>query len=77
VIGLPDRLSYWQAFVMEKLPGKLITRDNLRSMQVPNVCAGAFPFGIRPQALEAAAPAYLAPAGPRERYPRLRWRARR
>jgi NADH dehydrogenase len=77
VIGLPDRLSYWQAFVMEKLPGKLITRDNLRSMQVPNVCAGAFPFGIQPQALEAAAPAYLAPAGPRERYPRLRWRARR
>ncbi len=77
VIGLPDRLSYWQAFVMEKLPGKLLTRDNLRSMQVPNVCAGAFPFGIRPQALEAAAPAYLAPSGPRERYPRLRWRARR
>ena len=77
VIGLSDRLSYWQAFVMEKLPGKLITRDNLRSMQVPNVCAGVFPFGIRPEALEAAAPAYLAPAGPRERYPRLRWRARR
>jgi len=77
VIGLSDRLSYWQAFVMEKLPGKLITRDNLRSMRVPNVCSGAFPFGILPQALEAAAPAYLAPAGPRERYLRLRWRARR
>lgn len=77
VVGLSERLSYWQAFVMEKLPGKLITRDNLRSMQVPNVCADAFPFGIRPQALEGAAPAYLAPTGPRERYPRLRWRARR
>jgi uncharacterized protein YbjT (DUF2867 family) len=77
VIGLPDRLAYLQAFVMEKLPGKLITRDNLRSMQVPNVCAGTFPFGIQPQALEAVAPAYLAPSGPRERYPQLRWRARR
>ena len=77
VLGLSDRLSYWQAFVMEKLPGKLITRDNVRSMQVPNVCAGDFPFGIRPQALEAAAPAYLRHTGPRERYPRLRWRARR
>ena len=77
VIGLPERLSYWQAFVMEKLPGKLITRDNLRSMQVPNVCAAAFPFGIRPQSLEAAARPYLAPAGPRERYSRHRWRARR
>ena len=77
VIGLPDRLAYLQALVMEKLPGKLITRDNLRSMEVPNVCAGAFPFGIQPQALEAVAPAYLAPTGPRERYPQLRWRARR
>jgi NADH dehydrogenase len=62
---------------MEKLPGKLLTRDNLRSMQVPNVCAAPFPFGIQPQALEAAAPLYLAPSGPRERYPELRWRARR
>jgi NADH dehydrogenase len=77
VIGLPDRLAYLQALVMEKLPGKLITRDNLRSMQVPNVCAGTFPFGIQPQALEAVAPAYLAPTGARERYPQLRWRARR
>ena len=77
VLGLPPRLASLQAFVMEKLPGKLITRDNLRSMQVPNVCSGGFPFGIQPQALEAAAPAYLSPAGPRERYPLLRWRARR
>jgi NADH dehydrogenase len=77
VIGLPDRLAYLQAWMMEKLPGRLITRDNLRSMQVPNVCAGPFPFGIEPQALDAVAPLYLAPAGPRDRYPQLRWRARR
>jgi uncharacterized protein YbjT (DUF2867 family) len=77
VLGLPPRLAWLQAFVMEKLPGKLITRDNLRSMRVPSVCSGGFPFGILPQALEAAAPAYLSPAGPRERYPLLRWRARR
>ena len=77
VVGLPERLGYLQAFVMEKLPGRLITRDNLRSMQVPNVAAGPFPFGMRAQALEALAPAYLAASGPRERYPQLRWRARR
>jgi uncharacterized protein YbjT (DUF2867 family) len=77
VIGLPRGLGYLQAFVMEKLPGKLITRDNLRSMEVPNVCSASFPFGIQPEALEAAAPAYLAPTGPRERYPQFRWRARR
>jgi uncharacterized protein YbjT (DUF2867 family) len=77
VIGLPDRLAYLQAWLMERLPGKLLTRDNLLSMQVPNVCEAPFPFGIEPQALEAVAPLYLAPVGPRERYPQLRWRARR
>ena len=77
VIGLPDRLSYLQAWALEMLPGKLMTRDNYRSMQVPNTTNAEFPFGITPQALEAVAPAYLAPSGPRERYPQLRWRARR
>jgi uncharacterized protein YbjT (DUF2867 family) len=77
VIGLPDRLSYLQAWALEMLPGPLMTRDNYRSMQVPNTTNAEFPFGITPQALEAVAPAYLAPSGPRERYPQLRWRARR
>jgi len=77
VIGLPDAAAWLQAAVMERLPGPLITRDNLRSMQVPNVTASPLPFGLAPTALEAAAPSWLAPAGPRERYPALRWRARR
>jgi NADH dehydrogenase len=77
VVGLPDRLSYFQAWMLEHLPGKLMTRDNYRSMQVPNTCDAPFPFNLQPQALEAVAPAYLAPSGPRERYPQLRWRARR
>jgi hypothetical protein len=46
-------------------------------MQVANTCTGTFPFQIRPQPLEALAPTWLAPSGPRERYPQLRWRARR
>jgi NADH dehydrogenase len=54
-----------------------MTRDNYRSMRVPNVAGPWFPFGITPQPLEAVAPAWLAPAGARERYPQLRWRARR
>ena len=81
ITGMPDRLSYFQAWMLEHLPGKLMTRDNYRSMQVANTCESAFPFGLHPQALEAAAPAWLGPAGgpasPRERYPQLRWRARR
>jgi NADH dehydrogenase len=77
VIGLPDRLSYLQAWTLEHLPGKLMTRDNYRSMRVPNTCSAPFPFHLQPLALEAIAPSYLAPSGPRERYPQLRWRARR
>jgi len=81
VIGLSDRLSYLQARMLEFLPGPPMTRDNYYSMQVPSVCSGSFPFGIQPQALEGIAPLYLAPGSvnltPRERYPQLRWRARR
>jgi len=81
IIGLPDRLSYLQARLLEWSPGPLMTRDNYLSMQVPSVCdagrGGCLPFGLVPQALEALAPPYLAPSGPRERYPQLRWRARR
>ena len=77
VTGLPDRLSYLQAWLLEHLPGKLMTRDNYRSMQVANTCNTQFPFGLQPQALEAVAPAYLGRLAPRERYPQLRWRARR
>ena len=77
VIGLPPRLSYAQAWLLEHLPGRLMTRDNYNSMQVPNTTSVPFPYGIAPQALEGVAPAYLRPSGPRERYPQLRWRARR
>ncbi|MCW5575351.1 MAG: complex I NDUFA9 subunit family protein [Burkholderiales bacterium] len=77
VIGLNRPLSYCQAFAMELLPVKLMTRDNLRSMEVDSVSDSAFPFGIRPQSLEALAPAWLATDTPRARYDRLRSRAGR
>jgi uncharacterized protein YbjT (DUF2867 family) len=61
VLGLPPGLSYLQALLLEWLPGQLMTRDNYRSMQVPNVCAEGctLPFGLQATALEAVAPAYL------------------
>ena len=78
VLGLPDGLAYLQALLLELAPGEpLMTRDNLRSMQVPSVCDCSLPFGLEPQALEALAPGWLASSGPRQRYPVFRWRARR
>jgi uncharacterized protein YbjT (DUF2867 family) len=81
VIGLGERLSYLQAFVMEFSPAPLMTRDNVRSMRVPSICApcerGPLPFGVAPTVLEVAVPGWLAPARPRDRYPKMRWRARR
>lgn len=77
VVGLPDSLSWIQARFLEMLPAPILSRDNLHSMKVANTTSATFPFGITPQKLEAACPPYLAPSGPRERLPQLRWRARR
>ena len=44
VFGLPQPLAYLQALVMEMLPGPpLMSRDNLASMQVDNICQSALP----------------------------------
>ena len=77
VIGLGKTLSYLQALVLELLPGSLMTRDNYHSMAVDNVSGQPFPLGIRPHALEAVAPAWLAAASPRARYRAYRDHARR
>jgi len=70
VLPLPPALAALQASVMERLPGSLLTRDNLASMQVDNVCDAGFPrrFAIRPSALEAIAPEYLAPSARHSRF---------
>jgi uncharacterized protein YbjT (DUF2867 family) len=77
VVGLGERMSYWQARAMELLPGKLMSRDNVRSMRVANVSDAALPFGIEPTPLEAVAPAYLKGTYSRSRYSAFRYRAGR
>lgn len=77
LFGLPDWIAGMQARFLELSPVPIMSRDNLRSMEVPSVTSEPFPFGVQPQSLEAIAPTYLARRGPRERLPELRWRARR
>ncbi|MGE5171853.1 MAG: complex I NDUFA9 subunit family protein [Rudaea sp.] len=79
IVALSPALAQLQARVMEWLPGPLMTRDNLASMQRDNVCDGPFPpeFGIRPAALEAIAPEYLAPLARHSRFDLFRVHAGR
>jgi len=80
IVALPATLAKMQAYFFEHLPGrKLMTRDNLRSMSVDNVCAGPFPpvFGFEPASLEAVATHYLAGTTTRGRYNQYRHSAGR
>ena len=79
IIGLNDTLSYAQAFAMELLPVKLMTRDNVKSMEVDSVTNAPFPaiFGFAPTAMEVVVPEYLGDDTPRANYDRFRSNAGR
>ena len=79
ILPLNDEMSYLQAWLMEWLPVRLMSRDNYLSMKVDSVCDCAFPdvLGFRPSPLEAIVPLYLAENSPRSRYRRFRLRAGR
>ena len=77
IIGLGKSLSYLQAWLMEWLPVKLMTRDNYYSMQVDSVCQCEFPFDFKPSTLESVVPEYLIGASPRGKYALFRHRAGR
>jgi len=74
ILPLPHVLAQMQAMLLEVLPGRLMSRDNLASMGKDNVCDGPFPavFGVQPRALETVAPEYLAPTALKSHYDRYR-----
>lgn len=72
VIGLSPKYSMLQAWTMEWLPGRLMSRDNVLSMSLDSTSEAAFPFGIQPAAIEAMAPLYLRGTYARSRFNLLR-----
>jgi uncharacterized protein YbjT (DUF2867 family) len=74
IIALGPALTNLQALVLEMLPGKLMSRDNVASMQRDSVCDCAYPalFAVAPTALEAIAPEYLAPTARNSRFDEFR-----
>lgn len=79
IFALPAWASWLQAFVMEFVPGKPFSRDNLNSMLTDSVCSDDFPaiFDITPRSIESEVPSYLNGGGIRSRYPVYRSQAGR
>ncbi len=70
IIGLSNTLSMAQAFTMELMPIKLMSRDNVRSMQVDSICSApiATELDVVSTALDVVAPEYLLNSDPRSSY---------
>ena len=80
VIPLGSALSKLQANILEHVPGKPFSRDNLRSLQEDSVLTqgnGLDALGIVPTPMRVILPDYLAHSGTRHRYYDYRTTARR
>jgi NADH dehydrogenase len=74
IIGLGDRLSYLQAWMMEWLPIKLMSRDNVRSMAIDSIAEGpmANEILLPLTSLDAVIPTYIQNKTPRAAYDQYR-----
>lgn len=63
ILRLPDPIARLQAFVMDFVPGKPLSSDNLRSLSQDSLCreSGCARLGIEPAAMSAVVPTYLMP----------------
>ncbi len=79
IIGLGKSMSSLFASLLEMVPGKPMSRDNLASLRQDSVCKGAFPalFSLSPTSVEALVPVYLAHGNTRRKYLGYRERAGR
>ncbi|MCB8883402.1 complex I NDUFA9 subunit family protein [Acidisoma cellulosilytica] len=67
LVSIPAGLARLQARVLERLPGKLLTTDQLEMLAQDNVTSGLVPgfdsLGITPRPIDLVVPAYLARYG--------------
>ncbi len=63
LLPLPWPLAELQGSVFQRLPGQLLTYDQVQSLKTDNVCSGTLPgltdLGIEPTALEIILPTYM------------------
>lgn len=64
ILSLPEAIARFQAFFLERLPGKLLTNDQITLLASDNVVtagqAGLEQLGIVPTRMDLVLPAYLA-----------------
>ncbi|MCA1324266.1 complex I NDUFA9 subunit family protein [Herbaspirillum sp. alder98] len=79
ILPLPSSAALLQAWLLEHLPGKLMSRDNVASMRVDNVLGAPISAELQltPTALEDAAPLYLAPRNEQRQFDLFRSKAGR
>ncbi|EJN08961.1 complex I NDUFA9 subunit family protein [Herbaspirillum sp. YR522] len=79
ILPLPSSAALLQAWLLEHLPGKLMSRDNVASMRVDNVLAAPMSSALQwvPTALEEAAPLYLMPRNEQRQFDLFRSKAGR
>ena len=79
IIPLSENLAYFQAAFLSMLPNKMMSADNVRSMEIDSVCTTGCktPPNWNPQPLEAVAPLYLLGAGDTVQFDDYRSRAGR
>ncbi len=72
--GMPDSLARMQAFAMELVPGKPLSRDNLLSMELNSICdANGFEkLGMTPRSATVWIPRIARGEGQRSQYDRYR-----
>jgi uncharacterized protein YbjT (DUF2867 family) len=63
LVAVPPGIARLQARILERLPGKLLTTDQLEMLGQDNVVSGTLPglaaFGITPKPVELIVPSYL------------------